>query len=1170
MAKNFVHLHVHSEYSLLDGLSKIDKMLDHIKENDMDAVALTDHGVMYGAIDFYKSAKKKGVKPIVGMEAYTTNIDHRKKPERGKYKNFHLLLLAKNETGYKNLMKLTTIGHLEGFYYKPRFDKDTLKKYSEGIICTSACAQGEVAQALIENDYKKARSIAKWFLDVFKDDYYLEVQRHFYGEYAKKADNDQIRTELLEMDDNEKTINEGVTKLSRDLAIPLVATNDSHYIKKEDAEAQDALLCIATGKNVDDIKRLRFIDTTTFYLASPEEMYENFSDLLDAVKNTVQLADKCDLEISTLGKWYFPDFDLPKKKKPEKYLEEVTYKKVGERYDKTTKEIKERIEHELEIINNKGYATYFLIMMAMANWCEENGIVTNTRGSAAGSIVSYILGITTVDPLKYYLPFERFLNPYRPSPPDIDLDVPDTAREDVIEYMADTYGSDKVAQICTFGRMLSRASVRDVARVLGYPYDVGDKIAKMIPPPKQGFPVDIPKALNMSSELKEAYENDNDTKKILDLAAQIEGNARHVSIHAAAVVVSPSELTDFTPLQRDPSGDRAITQYEMHASEDVGLIKFDILGIRNLAILSDAVDMVKKTEGVEVDIRNIPLNDKTTFEMLGSGATMGVFQLSSSGMTKYLIDLQPERIEDLMAMVALYRPGPMSVIPEYIKRKENPDLVEYLDPRMEEYLEASYGLIVYQDDLLFTALKLAGYNWEEADKFRKAVGKKIPEVMAAQKEKFVNGIIENGQTKEFAETLWKLFEPFQAYGFNKAHAASYGMVAYQTAYMKANYPAEYMCSLMTAEANDKEKIAQAVSECRRMGIKVLEPDVNKSETGFTISEDNDSLNNKAIRFGLNAIKNVGEAAVQAILGERDNGEFNSFADFLSRVDNRKVNKRVLESMIKVGALSQFGNRATLLESMEEIRSRVSRSKSDSQRGLFSSDEIKKSMNTATDKTLTEIKEFDDIELQRLERELLGFSLSAKPIEELLEPLSPMATHKIGDINGDQVNQVVKVAAVVSEIREITTKRSGKKMAFVKALDMTGTIDLVVFPGIYKDTLANWVDNTPILIEGKVDSREDSNSILVDSVNTKDTLNSEDNRLFIKIPNDTSPEVLRKLKELLLDNPGDNKVCIIFEGNNRKRIDLKVTINWTKKLAGEISGLLSKKDSVDPEQQTDKT
>ncbi len=1156
MAKDFVHLHVHTEYSLLDGLSKISDLLDYVKEAGMDSVALTDHGVMYGAIEFFKKAKDKDVKPIVGMEAYTTNVDHRLKPERGKFKNFHLLLLAKNETGYKNLMKLSSIGHTEGFYYRPRFDRETLEKHSEGLVCSSACALGEVAQAILEDDYKKARDIASWFLDVFGEDYYLEVQRHFYEEHAKNAENEQIRTEMLKMAENESKINENIIKLSRDLGIPLIATNDAHYIKKEDSEAQDALVCIATGKVVEDLNRLRYIDSPSFYMTTPEEMYEIFADVPDAVENTVKVAEKCDLEISTLGKWYFPNYKIPGDQDAGDYLREITNKKAPERYKEITAEVQERINHELDIIVQKGYATYFLIMMAMTSWCLEHGIVTNTRGSAAGSIVSYILGITTVDPIKYYLPFERFLNPYRPSPPDIDLDVPDNRRENVIQYIASEYGDDKVAQICTFGRMLSRAAVRDVARVLGYPYEVGDRIAKLIPPPKQGFPVDIPKALRESSELKEAYENDNDTKRILNLAMQVEGNARHVSIHAAAVVVSPTELTDFTPLQRDPSGERGITQYEMHASEDVGLIKFDILGIRNLAILSDAVDLVKKIEGKVIEIRKVPLDDQKTFEMLGRGETMGVFQLSSSGMTKYLIDLQPERIEDLMAMVALYRPGPMSVIPEYIRRKENPELVEYLDPRMEEYLEASYGLIVYQDDLLFTALKLAGYNWEEADKFRKAVGKKIPEVMAAEKEKFVTGIVDNGQTKEFAEKLWKLFEPFQSYGFNKAHAASYGMVAYQTAYMKANFPSEYMCALMTAESNDTEKIAQAVNECRRIGINVLSPDVNQSDVAFTIVEDNESLNNKGIRFGLNAIKNVGEAAVQAILSERSEGEFLSFADFISRVDNRKVNKRVLESLTKVGAFSKYGNRATLLKSMDEIRSRVTSSKSKAQRGLFSTEEIKKSTKSAASIQLNEVAEFSEVELQKLERQLLGFSLSAKPIDELLQPLLPMASHRIGEINGEHVNKNVKIAAVVTEVREIITKKSGKKMAFVKVMDMSGVIDLVVFPNIYKDTQTIWIDNHPVLIEGKVDHREDSNSILVDAVSTKETLNGENNKLFIKIPKGTEAKNIQALKELLLNNPGQDQVCILFEGNEDKKIDLKIKIAWSKQLLSEITTLLN--------------
>jgi DNA polymerase III subunit alpha len=1155
MSKKFTHLHVHTEYSLLDGLSKISSLFTYVRELGMDSVAITDHGALYGAIEFIRKAEKAQVKPIIGMEAYTTDVDHTIRPEKGKFNNHHLLLLAKDEEGYKNLMKITSIAHLKGYYYRPRIYREMLAEYSKGLICTSACPLGEVAQHLIEDDYKKAKSTAKWFYDVFGKDYYLEVQRHNYEESLPIIDNKEIKEDVAKMAENTKIVNDGVVKLSREMGIPLVATNDAHYIKKEDAVAQDALVCIATGKNVSDTKRLRFVDVQSFYITSPEEMTTLFPDIPDALENTVKIADKCNLEISTLGKWFFPKFELPESITDNEYLRKLVEERLPEKIGKVTKQVKERAEYELEIITNKGYSAYFLIMMDLVNWANERGIITNTRGSAAGSLVSYVLGITTVNPLTYYLPFERFLNPYRPSPPDIDLDIADDRREELIAYMSSKYGKDKVAQICTFGRMLSRSSVRDVARVLGYPYATGDRIAKMIPPPKQGFPITIPKALDTVPELKKMYDEDEDAGKILDLAIQIEGNARHISVHAAGVVVSPSAITDFTPIQKEPSGEKVITQYEMHACEDVGLIKFDLLGIRNLAILGSAVDIVQKTHDIRIDLHKIPLDDEKTYEMLGRGETMGVFQMGSSGMTKWIVELKPERIEDLMVMVALYRPGPMQTIPEYVARKRDSGLVQYLDPRMEKFLGPSYGLIVYQDDLLFCALDLAGYTWEEADKFRKAVGKKIPEEMAAQKEKFMKGIVEHGQTEEFAEDLWKLFEPFQSYGFNKAHAASYGMVAYQTAYMKANYPVEYMCALLTAESNDTEKVSAAVAECRRMGIKVLAPDINDSEVGFTLVEDEESLDGKAIRFGLGAIKHVGNAAIEAILKERNESAFLSLADFLTRVDGRKVNKKVLESLIKVGAMSGFGPRATLLEKMEELRSKLVKSdKNTNQQGLFAADEMKKSAQT-NETVMIQGNEFPDEELEKLERQLLGLSLSAKPVSELIEIFTHLATHKIHDLN-DEITKadIVKVAAVVSEVRVVITKTSGQEMAFCKARDDTGVVDLVVFPRLYKDTRQIWVDNQPLLITGKIDSREEGLSILVNEIETKDKINENGDHLFVKVPKTATAENLKKLRDLFLDNPGEQKVSLLFEGKSKK-LDLNIKVNWSNELAGQISGIL---------------
>ncbi|KKT32768.1 DNA polymerase III subunit alpha [Candidatus Woesebacteria bacterium RIFOXYB1_FULL_42_36] len=1150
----FVHLHVHTEYSLLDGLSNIKRLLNHVKENGMDSIAVTDHGVMYGEIEFYKEAKKQEVKPILGMEGYITQGKLTDKPARGELRNYHLILLAKNNEGYQNLMKLSSIAHLNGYYYRPRFDRETLEKYSKGLICTSACPMGEVGQAIINDEPANAKKTIEWYLDVFGKDYYLEIQRHEFGNWIEKAEDPGIKTSLKEMDDQEKKWNQGIIKLSRGMGVPLVATNDAHYIKPADALAQDVLVCVATGKVITDTKRMRYIDAQTFYVRSPEEMSGLFSDVPDALENTVKIADKCDFEI-TLGKWFFPKFPIPGGVTPNEQLNALARESLIKKIPKPDKETKDRLEYELDIICTKGYAPYFLIIRDLANWTNSRGIITNTRGSAAGSLVSYVLGITTVNPLKYYLPFERFLNPFRPSPPDIDFDVADDRREEIISYITEKYGKDKVAQVCTFGRMLSRAAVRDVARVLGFPYSVGDRIAKMIPPPKQGFPITIPAALDEVLDLRTLYDTDADTKKVLDLAIQIEGNARHISVHAAGVVVAPSAITDFTPVQKEPSGEKIITQYEMHACEDVGLIKFDILGIRNLSILGAAVDIVKKRLGITVDLHTIPLDDKKTFEMLAKGETMGVFQLASGGMTKYLTELKPTQIEDLMVMVALYRPGPISQIPEYIRRKHNPKLIKYLDPRMEKFLGKSYGLIVYQDDLLFCALDLAGYTWEEADKFRKAVGKKIPEEMAAQMEKFKKGIVANGQTEEFAEQLWKLFEPFQSYGFNKAHAASYGMVAYQTAYMKANYSVEYMTALLTAESDDKEKVTAAINECVRMKIKVLPPDINESEVGFTIVPEKNSLNGKGIRFGLSAVKNVGEAAIGAILSVRGSKKFLSFADFLSRVDARKVNKKVLESLIKVGAMSAFGSRAALLASMESIREKVVKPKGDdSQQGLFATGDLKKT-EAASVITLTNIQEFSDDYLESLERQLLGFSLSAKPIAEIIGPLQFQSTHKIFEITSSELySEMVRVAGVITEVKVIITRKTGAEMAFAKFDDGTGTLELVIFPKVFKASRDFWVEGQPLLVIGKVDSRDETPAVLVESIETISSLShAKKKEVFIKIPKSSDTNALKRLKTLLTQNLGDQTAFLVFEGG--RRVKIPFTIVWNETLAKQISEIV---------------
>ncbi len=1167
---SFVHLHNHSEYSLLDGLPKVKKMISAAKDSGMEAIALTDHGVMHGIIEFYKEAKAANIKPILGMEGYVTRDSHKKRDGRENLDNNHITLLARNFTGYQNLMKISSIAHLEGFYYRPRVDHDTLKQLSQGIICLSGCPKGELASAVKEGDLQKARKVIEWHLEVFgEENYFLEVQRHEYASFITPKLDSKIRSNLEEMSKFESMYLKQLEEFSTEYGIPLVATNDAHYAKGDDAFTQDVLVCIATGKNVSETNRLRYVDTPTFYLRPEIEMKSLFPDHPEALETTTKIAAMCETEI-TLGKWFFPKFDLPEDKTADEALKELVFQKLPERIPVTTTEINKRIEYELEIIAKKGYSAYFLIVEDFMSWAQAHGIVTNTRGSAAGSLVSYIIGVTTVNPITYYLPFERFLNPYRPSPPDIDFDVADNRRDEIINYLVSRYGKEKVAQICTFGRMLARAAVRDVARVLGYPYAAGDRIAKLIPLGSQGFPMTIERALKESVDLKTLYDTDADARRIIDVGQTIEGNARHLSVHAAGVVVAPTALTDFTPLLLDPtSQEKTITQYEMHACEDVGLIKFDVLGIRNLSILGAAIDIVQKSRDIKIDLGKIPLTDKRTFDMLARGETMGTFQLGGSGMTRYLKELKPTRVEDLMAMVALFRPGPMAVIPEYIARKHNPTLVKYLDPRMEKYLDKSYGLLVYQDDLLFTAIYLAGYSWEEADKFRKAVGKKIPAEMAKQKEKFIEGVIKNGREKEFAEKLWILFEPFQAYGFNKAHAASYGIVAYYTAYMKANYPVEFMCALLTAESGDAEKISQAVEECRKMRVVVEAPHINKSDVGFTIEPNPKSLEGKAIRFGLSAVKNVGEAAITSILNARKDGDFKSLTDFCRRVGGQKVNRKVLESLIKSGSLDLFGKRAAQLGGLDKIRSSVdkkSKDKAAGQGNLFDDETSSSDLEYKDD--LPQIEEFPKNELLAAEKELLGFYLSEHPLTDIMRDLKDLVSHRISEITAEEsVGKQVRVGGIISSLRILLTKKDAREMAFGKIEDLSGSIEVTIFPKTFEANKASLFKDNAVVVFGKVDYRDDQLSIVADKIYPAKGLkydefeNAKENKLpgvyEISIPKGTPPQTLLSVSRTLQENKGLDKVVLIFENgaSDGKRVMIPYGINFTPNLKKDILSLL---------------
>ncbi|MBU1130161.1 DNA polymerase III subunit alpha [Patescibacteria group bacterium] len=1136
---NFVHLHVHTEYSLLDGLIKIKELVPTIKKMEMDSIAITDHGTMYGCIEFYKTCKKYDIKPIIGCEMYVAPLGRKIKTNANR-KNDHLILLAKNQQGYKNLMKLVSLSHSEGFYYKPRIDWELLEKYYKGLICTSACIEGEIPRYILEKNHDLAKKTAIQYQQLFNKNYYLEIQKH-----PKLKNQDITNKELI--------------KLSRQLGIPLVATNDAHYLSKEDAFAQDVLLMINTQKTINDKKRLTMMDSPDFYIKSPQKMKEEFSKFPDAIKNTQKIVDQCKLNIE-LGKWYFPNFKLKKNETAKSQLEKETFKSAKKHYGKSlSREIKNRLDYELDLICSKGYAAYFLIMKDFIDWAEKHDTIVNTRGSAAGSLVSFVLGITSVDPLIYQLPFERFLNKDRPSPPDIDLDVSDDKRQKMLYHIMDQYGIESVAQVCTFGRMLARSSVRDTARVLDYQYAIGDKIAKLIPPGSQGFPMSIDKALNINPDLKNLYNTDPDSKKILNTARQIEGSARHVSVHACALVISPSTVNDFAPTQIESGGDKTITQYEMHAIEDVGLIKFDILGIRSLAILGNAIVNVRKTKDIEIRLRKIPLDNKKTFNMLTKGHTMGVFQLGGSGITKWIKELKPERVEDIMAMVALYRPGPMAIIPEYIARKNDPTKINYVDPRMKKFLQKSYGLLVYQDDCLYTAINVAGYNWVEVDKFRKAIGKKIPEEMEKQKKKFINGCIKNGLTKAKAKKVFDLIEPFVGYGFNKAHACAYGMLVYRTAYMKANYPVEYMCALLTAEAEDLDKVSTGVEECRKAGIVVSPPDINKSISSFEIESNNQSLQKMAIRFGLNAIKNVGKAALENILKERKkNGLFKNFNDFCLRVDSQKVNKRVLESLIKVGAMDQFGPRNAILQSLDQTRQDCQKIKdayNSGQFSLFDNSKDKNSTPIAPLDNFPNIKPLPEKEKLALEKELIGIYISENPIKKILDQYQSFSSQKIKEITKKpNFNQKIKLVTVINHTKIIRTKRNNSKMAFVTIEDETAKIEAIVFPKLFEQHKDLIVEDKIILIEGKLNDRDGQISLIIETITDKIKNIKPKFNFIINIPTGTSQAQLMELNKLLKNNPNGNKGLIIMP--NGKNIPISYGVNYSPKLQQQIDKILN--------------
>ncbi len=1045
--QQFVHLHTHSEYSLLDGLSRVRDLVVRAKDLGMPALAITDHGALYGAIDFYHAAKAAGIKPIVGVETYIARKSRFDRDARseGHGRPFHLVLLVRNFTGYQNLVRLVTAAHLDGYYYRPRMDKELLRQHSDGLIALSACLQGEVARAIQDDGIDAATLVAKEHLDIFGEgNYYLELMDHGI--------------------DEQRAVNDGIREVSRRTGIPLVVTNDSHYVRAEDAEAQDIMVCIQSGKTVDQPDRLKMIDHPELFLKTAEQMAALFPDDREALENTVRIAEMVDIKLP-LGELQLPAFEVPAGTTPEEHLRRMAETGVRAKYGEITAELRERLDKELSVIGKLGYSGYILIVQDFIRYARENGILTAVRGSAGGSLVNYAIDLTDIDPIRYGLIFDRFLNLERYTLPDIDVDFMDNRRDEVIAYVTEKYGADRVAQIGTFNTMLARAAVRDVARVLGMPYGEADRVAKTIP-----FGVTLEDSRRMVVELQQLAQEPH-VERLLDLAEKVEGLVRSTGTHAAGVVITAHPLSALVPLERSKGTSAIQTQYEDKSLEKLGLLKFDFLGLSNLTILDEALKLIKTSRGIDIDRARIPLDDQKTFDLLGSGETTGMFQLESAGMRRHIRDLKPDRVEDVMAMVALFRPGPMDYIPAYIRRKHGQEAVTYAHPLLEPVLRKTYGVMVYQEDVMAVTQALAGFTLSQADVLCFAIRKKIREKLDAQKMKFVEGCLRNGVHADVIEQVWKDFEPFARYGFNRAHAAIYGVIAYHTAYLKANYTLEYMTAVLSSDMGNSERIAIAVAECRRMGIAVLPPDVNESEFGFAITPE-------GIRFGLGAVKNVGEGAVEGIIeARRSGGRYRSLDDFCGRIDLQRCNKRVLESLIKCGALDAFGPRAVQIGHLDlalATAQREQRDRESGQVGLFASlglaDEI-------VAQPLPAGPEAPRKELLGWEKELLGIYLSEHPLQQMAERMGdvvPPVTYlaALKEVDDD----LIVVACVVTSARKHITKEK-KLMMFAQVEDLTGMVEVTVFPRTYEATAALWSADEILIVLARVEQRDEAPKLL---------------------------------------------------------------------------------------------
>ncbi|MBI5621883.1 DNA polymerase III subunit alpha [Candidatus Falkowbacteria bacterium] len=1166
---NFVHLHTHSHYSLLDGLSKVDQLVRAAKEYGMPALALTDHGVMYGAIEFYQKCQAAGIKPIIGCEVYLAPNGRLNKRSKVDDVRYHLILLAKNNTGYKNLIKLTSIAHLEGFYYKPRIDWEVLEQYHEGLIACSACLNGEIPRAILSGDKKKIEETIERYHRLFGDDFYLELQDH---------------PHLPE----QQMVNRSLLEWSKKLNVPLTASNDVHYLRREDAEAHDVLLCLQTKHKKDDPDRMNMLEINASF-RSPEEMRQIFADYPEALENTVKIAKQCNVEIE-LGKIKLPHFIVPQGQTADEYLEALVRQGIPRRYGQTPPAgLTERLEYELGVIKKTGFASYFLIVADFVNWAKDNGIVVGPgRGSAAGSIIAYLTNITNIDPMKYDLLFERFLNPERITMPDIDLDFADTRRDEVIRYVEDKYGKDHVAQIVTFGTMAARVAVRDVGRVLNLPYAYCDKIAKLIP-----IFTTLDQALKKEPELREMYEQDPDAKRLIDTAKKLEGVCRHTSTHACGVLITPEPLTEYVPIQYAASGDETIiSQYSLHPIEDLGLLKMDFLGLKNLTILEQTIEIIEKIHGVKVDLDHLPLEDKKTFRLLRRAETTGVFQLESSGMKRYLKQLKPTELEDIIAMVSLYRPGPIELIPDFIDRKHGKKTIEYLHPKLEPILKNTYGVAVYQEQVLRIARDLAGFTLGEADVLRKAVGKKIVTLLKEQKEKFVSGCVKNGLSKTTAEKIFDFIEPFARYGFNRAHAACYALIAYQTAYFKANYPVEFMASLLTSDQDNMDRIVIEVGECEQMGIKVLPPDVNESFSTFTAVAESLGTDSPRIRFGLLAIKNFGEGVSRAIIHERrERGPYQSFEDLLIRVRSKDLNKKSLESLAKSGALDNLIERNQVIHNIDRILNfvkEINQQQDSAQVSLFSESVAGPQFSLQLESAPAADKQ------ERLvwEKEFLGLYLSDHPYKEFAKELQDhvIGCHQLTE-QFRAGTEAVRIAGVITRMKKVFT-RGGEAMLFVRLEDISGSAELIVFPKVMQAMAQLWQEDRLVIVEGRLSDKDGEVKVVVHraavlSAETLPQLIGEysgpvrlmgrngfgrdngssaplqrsgsralDGTVVIKFSQKPDQQLAERLKTIFSTYPGDYRIYLLIQNQGRwQKMQTPFTVAYSPEMKERIEELV---------------